>query len=98
MTIDRTYVLENKDSANPVGHKALSFLCFLHLFLNPILSAVLYDLCIYRASFYFRPLNTLTHCMAALLGIVNGVQRKELGRQTGKRIRPRYQVRVVKKS
>ena len=35
----------------------------------------------YGASFYFLPSNTLTHCVAALVRIVDSVQRKELGRQ-----------------
>ena len=37
----------------------------------------------HRTSFYFLLSNTLTHSMAVLLGKVDSVQCKELGRQTG---------------
>ena len=39
----------------------------------------------YNTSFNFLPSNTLKNCMAALLGIVESVRRKEQGRQTGRR-------------
>ena len=39
----------------------------------------------------FPSFNTLTHCMAALLRIVDSVRRKELGRQTGRRSSPMEQ-------
>ena len=58
------------------------------LFPTAFLSATLYGLGNYRTSFYFLPSNTFTHCMAALLRMVNGIQGKELWSQTGRRPSP----------
>ena len=55
------------------------------IFLNHILFAVLNGLLNNRTSFNFIPSTPLTHCIAALLRIVNGVWHKELGRRTGRK-------------
>ena len=38
-----------------------------------------------RTTFYFLPSNTLNHCVAPLLRIVDSGRHKELGRRTGRR-------------
>ena len=61
-------------------------LSFHYLFLIPVLSPVLYGLVetTELPSISFLQ-NTLTHCVAALLRIVDSVRRKELGRQSERR-------------
>ena len=71
--------------------KLLSQLYFKNLFLYTFPSVVDGDLFNYRGYLYFRPSNTLTHCMVALLRKVDSVWCKELGRWTGRRSSPMEQ-------
>ena len=69
------------------GHQSciLSFTWLLSLANFSLFLPKFYPACrpLWLLSTFFLPSNTLTHCMAALLRIVNSNWRKELGRRTG---------------